>query len=1076
MNGNEEPRALKRSWGKTYLKTIAREIRGSFGRFAAIFGIVALGVAFLAGLLATTPDMKLSVDLYFDRTHMMDLFIKGTLGLTGKDAEALEALEIVETLMAARVTDTLIKTPSDEILTARIYGLPLEKTAAPGFLNRMEILEGRMPEKEDECLVQQPGGFFVTLKPGSVLTIIQGELYRIKEYTVTGVVKSPLYISHDREPSGIGNGRLGAAIYVMESCYTMDEYTDFFITLKGAASLTAFTDAYQQTVDRGAETIEALGKERAPIRREEVRVLANSTAREKLADGEAELEAARQEAAAALDDARQQLDEGRAKLETGTAELETGEAELVRGRALLEEEQQRVAGELAGNEAALNAGEAEIAAAKRTLAEGKAQLDAARPGVEKARNSFLGQRSSRAQRGIAQYDEGLASWEAGRKFLEEKEGELRQGRSQLEAGRQQAEAEFRRAAAELEAAEADLVTGRLELEAGRKDLAHGEAEYAAALLGARQKLGDGERELAEARQTIGDIRIDEPEWYVLDRNANVGCINYRMNAEKLSDIAKVFPVFFILVAALVALTTMTRMIEEERTQIGVLKALGYQKRVIAGKYLVYCGLTSITGSVVGMLLGFQGIPRIVYKAFGAVYYLPPLVTRFDGGFGLLACGIMLICTMGVSVSACYTTLWEKPARLMIPPAPRAGKRIFLEYIPPIWRSMKFTYKVSARNLLRYKKHFFMTVTGIAGCTALILTGFGLRDSMIDIARTQFEEIMQYDLRIEKQQGEAMDDELRAFLADLPSAAGGAPSQNWLAVHSESGYAILEEERQSALIYVPRESEALAGYINLRNRKTKAPLPFSASSCVISEKMAEVLGLREGESFVIENAAGRRFPVSLTGITENYVGNIIYAGPLVFSEGTGGAGASNNLSYRTLLVHSGAKDPAERDRLITRALSITAVDEAEFTTHTQQSYTNLLSGISLVVVLLIFAAGGLAIIVLYNLTNININERKRELATLRVLGFRQGEAAAYIFREIAVLSITGTAAGLLLGIPLHRFIIGVAETVDLMFGRHITALSFILSAAITLVFSGAVDLLMLAKIRRIEMAASMKAVE
>jgi putative ABC transport system permease protein len=452
-----------------------------------------------------------------------------------------------------------------------------------------------------------------------------------------------------------------------------------------------------------------------------------------------------------------------------------------------------------------------------------------------------------------------------------------------------------------------------------------------------------------------------------------------------------------------------------------------------------------------------------------MYRLPPFIAQFNWTFGLIACGAVLVCTMGATLYSCYSFLWEKPASLMRPRPPRAGKRIFLESLPFIWRRMKFTYKVTARNLIRYKKHFFMTVIGIAGCTALVVTGFGLRDSLVNIARTQFQDIFKYDLRIELDEDGigAGEEILRTNLAAAEAPRFGGYTE----VNISNGYIIKGDERISASVVIPDNPETLGDYISLRNRRTGKVPDCTDGSALLTEKLAAVLGLSPGDRFVLENADGRRGELTLTALTENYVGNYLYLGAAAY-----GAVFGENPSYSTLLVKTGVNDPAIQDGILTRILESDLVTGAEFTSHMQIAYNNLLVSISFVVLVLIAAAGGLAMIVLYNLTYININERSRELATLRVLGFHQNEAAAYIFREISVLSIVGAAAGLLLGIPLHRFIIGVAENTDLMFGRKIAPLSFVFSALITLGFSVLVDLLMLKKIRGIKMAESMKAVD
>ncbi|MDR3170145.1 MAG: ABC transporter permease [Treponema sp.] len=1064
------------SFGKTYGKTIIREIKQSFGRFAAIFGIVSLGVGFLSGLLATTPDMKVSVDRYFDATNMMDVFIKATMGLTKEDQDALAGLEVVQGIQGVYSTDALVQA-EDRVLGTRIYGLPLGKLQDQDFINRIELIQGRMPEKADECLVQEGGGYFEYLAIGTVMTIQapdQGETYGVTEFTVTGIVKSPLYISMEREPSSIGNGRLAAVMYIDEGCYKLPVYTDFFITVKGASALVAFTGPYQAHIDEAVGAITTVGMERSGLRREGILAEARNRAAHGIAQAEAEYAKARTDAARALAAARARLDAGAAELAAGEAELLAAETQVAEGRATFAQERQRVVRELVDNERVLLLGESDLQAAKQMLADTKVQLDAAKPQVEKTRASWLKMLFPGVRKGVAQYDEGATAYQAGFAMVSEKEQELHQGWRLLEAGKAQAAGEFADAGEELAAAEAEITRGREALEVARRKLAAGEAEYAVAQAKAQRELDAGGEQLAEARRSITDITIDQPEWYVLDRNANVGCRYYKANSEKIAAVATVFPVFFLLIAALVALTTMTRMVEEERIQIGTLKALGYQKRTILGKYLIYCGSTGVLGSATGMVCGFQGLPIIIYNAFATMYHLPPLVTQFNWPFGLIACGLVLTCTMGATVYACYHSLWEKPARLMLPRTPKSGKRIFLEYFPFIWKRMRFTHKVTARNLIRHKKHFFMTITGIAGCTSLMVAAFGLRDSMTNIARTHFEELLRYDLQVELE-ADAPDEQLTGILAALTSSAaqGGEadPVQSWTAIHSESGYVIQGDERLSVSVLVPQIPMALSRFITLRERSDSSALPFTDASAVLTEKMAETLKLRVGDTFILENAEGKRGSFTLSGTTEHYVGSAVYVGPLVYGEQFGGG-----LGFRTLLVRTGIHKAGEQDALIARILPCDSVMGAEFLSQIQDSYNQLLGSIGFVVLVLIFAAGGLAMIVLYNLTNININERSREIATLRVLGFYQGEAAAYIFREITVLSIIGALAGLLLGIPLHRFIIGVAENTDLMFGRRIFPVSFIISALITLFFSALVDLLMLKKLRNIPMADSMKAVD
>jgi putative ABC transport system permease protein len=396
---------------------------------------------------------------------------------------------------------------------------------------------------------------------------------------------------------------------------------------------------------------------------------------------------------------------------------------------------------------------------------------------------------------------------------------------------------------------------------------------------------------------------------------------------------------------------------------------------------------------------------------------------------------------------------------MLPKTPRAGKRVFLEHIPAIWNRLKFIHKVTARNLIRQKRHFFMTITGIAGCTALMVAGFGLRDSLVDIARTQFEEILRYDCQLLLNSG------------DLAAASQRELTEftDYGAFHTEAAL-LLGKENVSATLITPENHSSLHLFINLRARKGKQPLVFSADSVILSEKAAAVLGLTVGSSFSIENAAGIRATFTLSGVTENYVGVNCYIGRSAYEREFG------KTTFRTIWIHTGLSKSSEQDALAAKFLADSAVMSVEFTAQTQTSYTRLLDSIGFVVILLIAAAGALAMIVLYNLTNINISERTREIATLRVLGFHQEEAAAYIFREITVLSVIGAIIGLALGVPLHRFIIGVAENTDLMFGRRVGVFGFIAAFVMTMVFSFLINRVMLRKIRSISMIASMKATD
>ncbi|WP_458632106.1 ABC transporter permease [Paenibacillus sp. CMAA1364] len=834
----------------TYVKTIIREIKQSLGRFISIFAIVALGVGFLAGLLASTPNMKSSVDKYYDDYRMADIHIKGTMGLTAADLDAVSAIEDIENIMPVYVSDSLMTTNDNEVLTTRIFGLPLDKFNQndAGAINRLELLDGRMPQADNEVVVERSGGYLSEIQLGTTLTITEedgkvnpvDDILNKQQYQVVGIVGNPFYFSMERETSRIGNGGIGAIMYMNESNYTLENYTDFYITLKGAAELTSFTEAYDTFVEESVIQMEEVGKSRSEI--------------------------------------------------------------------------------------------------------------------------FNSELSSKL----------------------------------------------------------------------------------------------GEEQMAS---------IPPPKWFVLDRNANVSYVSFSVNADKVAAIAKVFPIFFLLVAALVALTTMTRMVEEERTQIGTLKALGYSRSVIMSKYIIYCGLASVIGSIVGLLGGFQLLPQVLYNAYGQSYHLPEFVTQFNWMFASVSSVLAIFCTMVATISACHHALKEKPATLMLPRAPKAGKRIFLERIHFLWSRMKFTHKATARNLIRYKKHFFMTVIGIGGCTALIVTGFGLNDSVKSIANTQYDEIMKYDLLIGLDGSTSMDGVLNDFLNDKKLV------NHHTEVFSETGEAKRKGQNTSTTIYVPTTSKELKEVIDLRERKGSHEIHFDDSAVVVTEMLANTLRIGVGDTFSLANADDESAEFKLTGIAENYVGSYVYINKSDYSRAY-----QKEPDFNTLLVTTSTMDASQQESTITNILNDDAVSNAVFTAQTKKSFDSLVSSINSVVIVLIMAAGALAIIVLYNLTNINIEERRKELATLRVLGFHHKEVGWYIFRETTILSIIGTIVGLGLGVLLHDFVITTAGNTEMMFGQRISGLSFILSAVVTLMFTFIVDVIMYFKLKKIEMVDSMKAVD
>ena len=594
--------------------------------------------------------------------------------------------------------------------------------------------------------------------------------------------------------------------------------------------------------------------------------------------------------------------------------------------------------------------------------------------------------------------------------------------------------------------------------------AFGEQQIAA-LLSAAQQSGTkiDEAFIAQLRNQLDLLK--QPQWYVLDRSANIGYVSYQGDSEKVDAIAAIFPVFFFLVAALVCLTTMTRMVEEERTQIGVMKALGYGKGAIAAKYLIYAGLASTAGSLLGLAVGFQLFPKAIFAAYQILYRIPDIQTPYHLTYALVSSLSAILCTVLASLAACIATLRERPAALMLPKSPKAGKRILLERIGFLWKHMSFSQKVSARNLFRYKKRFWMTIVGIAGCTALLLTGFGLKNSISDIVDKQFRDIALYDMSGSFAQGAKIDD-----IAPVLEARG----VTYLAYYQKFTDISSDDFQKQAYLFIPDcEEETIARFealYSLHTRRTGTPQPLSRRGVVITEKLAKELHVSAGDTIQISDGT-ERVGFLVTGIAENYIYHYVYMLPETYEAAFGGRPAPNYFAGRLSEDSGTARDTLSEELL--RSGKITAVNDiSDF----RVTFDDAIGSLNIVVLVLIVCAALLAFIVLYNLTNINITERQREVATIKVLGFYDPEVSSYIFRESVVLTVIGILFGLVLGVILHAFVVSTAEVDMVMFGREIKAMSYVISAVLTLVFSILVDFAMHFRLKNISMVDSLKSAE
>ena len=568
-----------------------------------------------------------------------------------------------------------------------------------------------------------------------------------------------------------------------------------------------------------------------------------------------------------------------------------------------------------------------------------------------------------------------------------------------------------------------------------------------------KKLDDA---IAVLREKITEI--DGGAWLVRTRDDSAGYSSYDSNVGKVAALSKIFPVFFFMVALLVALTTMTRLVEENRTQIGTLKALGFSNVEILGEYMFYSLLSSALGCILGFSVGFRLFPKAISSAYAMMFTLPEVTTSVRHDIVLWVAPVTVGSILLATLWACWSEFRACPAKLMQPKAPAAGKRIWLEHLPFIWKRLSFTHKVTCRNLFRYKKRFFMTVIGVAGCSALLVTGFGLRDSINDIVNKQFGEIYLYQMNV-LTGGEMLSDDLVKYLDDKEVFDG------WLPYSDESGKVMANGKSESANIEVPSDVSDFGSFISLRNRKTKEKLTLSDDGAVLTEKLCETLGVTVGDSVTLQNSDGREAEMKVIGITENYLTSFAYVAPGGYANAFG-----KSADFRYLLCRVGN---AATDAVSEKLLGFDNVLYVNASQSLKDNFADSIKSIDGVIFVLILSAGLLCMVVLYNLTNVNICERRKELATIRVLGFHPGEVSRYIFRETDALSFIGSAAGLFAGIRLHSFVVRTVEVDQVMFGRSIYPLSFVFALAISLLFTFIVDLIMRKQIRSVDMVEAMK---
>ncbi len=1096
---------------RSIIKLTKREIRSSLGRYLAIFAIIALGAGLFVGLRLSRPDFLETYNNYTNKTNFYDFRLVSTLGLTDEDIAEVKKMDGVKLAEGAVGADFLFNTADEDNLIMMAQSIPEN-------VNQIKLKAGRMPEKANECLADPDmyskddiGSTIKLSKDNSEQTF---DTFAYDEYTIVGLTDSVLYINMERGSSTLGNGSVKGYIYIPADGFSTDYYTDIYVCVESEGYV--YSDEYEQSTQKYVDGLEKFMSERAVIRRDAIIDDAMSQlddAKKQYEDGKAQYDAAKadydagyaeytkkkSDTEAQLEKARKEIenaesmmgdtsviDQKQAELDAAKAELDKGQAEYERGLqqfnakaklayGAVDEQIAYYENRISDKQNDIAAQNAEIESLNAQLAEAQANGDSLKVRLIEWKIKTANDRISRDNADIERYNERL---EVHRQKRAEVDAELEPYRKQLEDAKAQLDSGYAQIAAgqaELDAAREMISSGGAQLETAKKQYEQGKAEAERGFAEAEKELASGKAQLDAAKAELdkGAAELDSAEkqikninhadTYVLDRDTNAGYVCFESDTNVVQSVASVFPVFFFLVAALVCLTTMTRMIADQRTQIGIMKALGYSSGAIMGKYMFYSGSATVLGSIFGIAAGSFAFPAIVWFGYGLIYNLSGLTFTMNWPLAAGITAANLAVTLLVTWYCCAKELKCAPAELIRPKAPEAGKRILLERIPTVWNDMSFMQKVSARNIMRYKKRIFMMLLGIGGCTALVLTALGLNDTIQNVVMRQYDDIILYDYEITMAY-DMNEEEQEIFFSDAGDDIKDAVFLYRGLAEVSGGDAI-----KNATLTVT-DGKKLCKYIDLSYDGEPIDYPGRGEAAINYNLAQQLGGIEVGDEIKLTTSEKKELKVTVSALFDNYVDSFVFISPETCEEQLGEVP-----EYKSALAN--APDGADINRCA-EALThdVDGVRGVTMSVDTKARMSSMMDGLLVVVAAIILCAGLLAFIVLYNLTNINISERIREIATLKVLGFYPNEAAHYVFRENLILTGAGAVFGLGLGVALHAFVMNAIKVDMMYFKPHISFLSFAVSIAITFVFAMIVNAIMRRRIDNIDMAGALKSIE
>ena len=1078
-------------------KNLRQSILRSFGRYIAIAAIIGLGTALFVGLLMTKSDMVATGQRFMDQQNMFDIRLISTYGWAPEQVEAAAGLEGIAEAEGVFYTDMIVhfgEGADDSVY--RLYAMPKN-------MNQLSLRGGRMPENSNECLVD---GFHTDDSVLGKKIVVSDtndeddlEVLLEREFTVVGYIASPLYMDMNRGTTSVGSGSLTGYVYLPEDCFDADYYTEIHLTIPGDYAV--YTDNYNDTLDKMTDAIEPEAEELAWERFHAVKEDAEEEYQDgyqEYLDGVKEYEDGKAEGEQELADALEELTDGEKEIKDNRKKLQNTENSLYENKILLEGKAAEAAAgrkqledllaaenkkkadmdvllqQVQGSTGGMSLGEmtnvlSTYPGAIQSLAAQIAELGnkidnyyedskdreamiAQKQGMEKSLadmqatlNKVLPHASNISSIAtcygtISTLTSKLNEAIAGQKTIAENYEAVKKGITEVYNGYEK------------------LKEAELELADGWEEYYDGKAEFEQEIRDAEEELADAKQELAEAREDID--AMDDPELIILDRNSNVGYNNLNSSSDIVQGVSRVLPAFFLLIASLVCITTMTRMIEEERTQIGTLKALGYSNWAIISKYLIYAGSGAVFGCGVGVAVGSTAFPRILWQAYSIMLYITPeIVLTLNIPLAVAVIGMYTVVILSVTWYCCHRTLKEVPAELIRPKAPEAGKALFVERLP-FWNKISFLNKVTIRNIFRYKQRLAMMLVGIGGCTALLVTGFGLQDSIVNIVDYQFEEVTVYDLEVYFRQGQTQSEQEK-FISEV-----GEQAEDILFYHQSS--VDMDVENRTKDIYMISAGEELNGFISLHSGESEVNLP-GLNEVLLSVGVAEMMDIQIEDTVTFRNPDMQVMELTVSGIYDNHVNNYSIVSPQTI-EKNWGEYPEQQMAFVKIAEGQESHAVSAKIASIDHVMNVSVAEDMA------DMVGNMMTALDMVIWVIVLCAGLLAVIVLYNLTNININERIREIATIKVLGFNASETAAYVFKENMALTVVGSVLGLFVGKLFLIFVMDQIKIDMVWFKALVMPESYVISFVLTLVSAVVVDFIFYFKLQKINMAEALKSVE